>query len=331
MRDISVHHTYRNQPIIPLYTPPTDLTPGEVGLLYDHIFEDREITATIIDLAMRDFIAIRKVARTHAFGSYNVYEFELLRDDAGVLELKRHEQAVLNGLFGVVGSARMNKIRSEMTNSAAQEKISRYYEGVEAVSMVGSRVCVDELRPYFFQYVNEAYTAAHAQLRSAGYFVQGSPLGGWLTVTVGAALVIGALLQTGYPQTMVAMAWVLGITCVILGFGLVTSAASFVRRAVLGDKAKRYLEGFILYLKTAEVDRLVYTQAPKTVEQRAEGVKLYKTYLPYAIALGLEGDWSGKFQAAYRQSVSWLPGEADVTAVDLQASVAATLQHTKPQ
>jgi hypothetical protein len=313
VKDISVHDMRPDQSITPLYAPPTDLTPGEVGLLYDQTFEDREITATILDLAMRGFIAIRKVPRSHAFGSYTVYEFELLREDAGVLDLKQHEQAVLNGLFGVVGSARMDKIRAEMTNQAARERIARYYEGTEDVSLIGTRVCIDELRPYFYQYVGRAYTAAHSQLQYAGYFRDGSPLIGWLVVLLGTALIAGAILQSGYAEMFIIVAWLAGIGCLIVGGGLVAGAASFVRRDTLGDKGKRYLEGFIMYLKTAE----------------AEGIKLYQTYLPYAVALGLEGEWSGKFSSAYRQPGAWLTGSTDGVSADLQVSVAVALRHAK--
>lgn len=331
MNDITVHDIHEDQPVIPLYKPPTDLTPGEVGLLYDNKFEDREITATIVDLAMRGFMAIRKVSRRHLFGSYTVYEFELLREDAGVLDLKRHEQAVLNGLFGVVGSVQMDMIHAQVTDAKAREKIASYYNGAEQVSMIGNKVCIDELRPYFYQYVSQAYTTIHAQLRHAGYFTRGSSLTSWLTLAIGTALIAGAILQTAYSQIVVVMAWLVGIIFIVMGAGLLAGASSFARRATLGDNAKRYLDGFILYLKTAEVDRLDQIQTPDTVEQKAEGIKLYKTYLPYAIALGLENEWSQKFQSAYIESPAWITGETDTTAVDLQSSVAAALQQAKSQ
>lgn len=329
MKDITVHDIHEDQSIIALYKPPTDLTPGEVGLLYDNKFEDREITSTIIDLAMRGFIAIRKVSRTHAFGSYAVYEFELLREDAGVLDLKRHEQAVLNGLFGVVGSVQMDKMHAAVTNAKTREKIAGYYKGVEQISMIGNKVCIDELRPYFFQYVSQAYTAAHAQLRHAGYFAYGSAFASWLLLLIGVALIIGAVLQTAYPQIVVVLAWIIGIVFVIMGSGLLAGASSFARRATLGNKAKRYLDGFILYLQTAEVDRFNHIQSPQTVEQKVEGIKLYKTYLPYAIALGLEGEWTQRFQSAYTESSTWITGKTDTTVVELQSSVAAALQQAK--
>lgn len=331
MKDITVHEIHEDQAIIALYTPPTDLTPGEVGLLYDNAFEDREITATIIDLAMRGFLAIRKVSRQHLLGSYGVYEFELLREDPGVLDLKGHEQAVLNGLFGVVGSVQMDTIHAGITNPQTREKIAGYYKGAEQVSMIGNKVCVDELRPYFYQHVSRAYMTTHSQLRRAGYFTQGSSLASWLLMLIGVALIVGAVTQTAYSQIVVILAWMAGLVFMMMGGGLLAGAASFTRRAKLGEKAKRYLDGFILYLNTAEVGRLNHIQAPQTVEQKAEGIKLYQTYLPYAIALGLENEWTGKFQSAYSKSPPWITGESATTVVDLQASVAAALQQAKPQ
>lgn len=331
MKDIAIHDVHTDQAVIALYEPPTDLTPGEVGLLYDNKFEDREITATIIDLSMRGFLAIRKVTRQRPLSSDSVYEFELLREDLGVLDLKGHERAVLNGLFGVVGSVQMDAIHAGITDPNARKRIAGYYNGTEQASMIGNRVRIDELQPYFYQYVTQAYMTAHAQLRRTGYFTQGSSLASWLLVLIGAVLIGGAVLQTAYSQMIVVLAWIAGIVLIIMGGGLLAGAASFTRRAKLGDKAKRYLDGFILYLNTAEVDRLKYIQAPQTVEQKAEGIKLYQTYLPFAIALGLENEWTEKFQAAYAKSSAWMTGESIATAADLQTSVAAALQQAKAQ
>lgn len=331
MKDISVHDMHEDQSIVALYGPPTDLTPGEVGLLYDNKFEDREITATIIDLAMRGFMAIRKVSRKHAFGEYVVYEFELLREDASLFELKRHEQAVLNGLFGVVGSLTVDRIQAGVTNPTAREKIARYYAGTEPVSMIGNRICVDELRPYFFQYVDQAYAAAHAALQHSGYFTHSRSLTGWGLLFVGACAIIGARLGQGGLEVITVALWLIGIVCLLIGSLFLMAATAFTRRALLGDKAKRYLDGFILYLKTAEVDRLQAIQAPRTVEQKEEGIKIYKTYLPYAIALGLENDWTKKFQAAYTESPIWITGEDTTTVVDLEQSVSAALRQSSAQ
>jgi hypothetical protein len=111
--------------------------------------------------------------------------------------------------------------------------------------------------------------------------------------------------------------------------GILFALRRFARqRAPIGRKAKRYLEGFILYLQTAEVDRFEVMQTPDTIEQTARGVELYRTYLPYAIALGLENDWTKKFGGSYTESPAWIVGNALASAGDLQRSVIVALRHS---
>ncbi|MFZ2835971.1 MAG: DUF2207 domain-containing protein [Candidatus Saccharimonadales bacterium] len=317
-----------NQAIVAQYAPPTDLTPAEVGLLYDYKFEDREITATLIDLAMRGFIAIHKVDRKHLFGEYSVYEFELLREDEGLLDLKKHEQSVLNGLFGVVNSISTARIQATVTDPQAQENIERYYAGRERVSMIGNRVSVDQLKPYFHQYISDAYADTHFQLEKAGYFKDSFSWAGGLFVLFGICLGISAQMGVFSVWLPVWVVWLCAVVMLLIASVLLALRRFARQRAPIGHKAKRYLEGFMLYLKTAEIDRLKGVQAPETIEQLSRGINLYTTYLPYAIALGLEGDWTKKFAGSYAASPTWVIGDTLTTVGDLQQSIVVALRHS---
>jgi len=44
----------------PQYEPPNQLTPGEVGTLVDDSADMRDITASIVDLAVRGYITIEE-------------------------------------------------------------------------------------------------------------------------------------------------------------------------------------------------------------------------------------------------------------------------------
>lgn len=317
-----------DQAIVAQYAPPTDLTPAEVGLLYDYKFEDREVTATLIDLAMRGFIAIHKVNRKHLFGAYTVYEFELLREDSSILDLKKHEQAVLNGLFGVVGRANMARIQATVTDPEAQKNIERYYADMGHVSMIGNRVSIDRLKPYFHQYISQAYTEAHIELEQHGYFKGSLSWTGSVVMLLGACLGLSAQIGTFNAWLSSGLLWICAFVTLLVG-GILFALRRFARqRAPIGRKAKRYLEGFILYLQTAEVSRFKAMQAPGTIEQAARGIELYKTYLPYAIALGLENDWTRKFNGSYTESPAWIIGDVLVSAGDLQQSVVVALRHS---
>jgi len=57
-----------------------------------------------------------------------------------------------------------------------------------------------------------------------------------------------------------------------------------------GLNIKKQIEGFKLFLATTEEDRLKVIGTPPT-----KNPQLYETYLPYAIALGVEKQWTKKF------------------------------------
>jgi uncharacterized membrane protein len=60
---------------------------------------------------------------------------------------------------------------------------------------------------------------------------------------------------------------------------------------VLGAKIMSRIEGFKLYLTTAETNRLNLRDAPQMSEE------LFERYLPYAAGLGVEEPWSKAFSA----------------------------------
>jgi len=92
-------------------------------------------------------------------------------------------------------------------------------------------------------------------------------------------------------------------------FALVTAFAAlnglffYLMRAptALGRPVMDQLEGFRLYLETAESDRL-NLQAPEITAERFEAL------LPYAVALGVEQPWSDAFAAALNRAH---PGDPD--------------------
>lgn len=63
-----------------------------------------------------------------------------------------------------------------------------------------------------------------------------------------------------------------------------------------GIDCKREIEGFKLFLKTTEEDRLKVIGSPPT-----KTPELYEKYLPYAIALGVEKQWSAQFAPMFEE------------------------------
>jgi uncharacterized protein (TIGR04222 family) len=81
----------RLRPIVVRYQPPEGLTPGEAGALIDDKVDIRDVTSTIVDLAVRGYLTIEETATG--------YVFHRRRETAEWSGLKPHEQLVLSGIF----------------------------------------------------------------------------------------------------------------------------------------------------------------------------------------------------------------------------------------
>lgn len=87
--------------IAPEFSPPSKLTPAEVGVLSDEKADQRDLTATIIDLAVKGYLRITKIEKRSIFQKEN-YRFDLLKDyNKGISE---NESFVLNSLFSFTHS-----------------------------------------------------------------------------------------------------------------------------------------------------------------------------------------------------------------------------------
>jgi hypothetical protein len=69
----------RQRPITVQYEPPTDLTPAEAGTLTDERVDMRDITATVVDLAVRGFLKIEEVEKKELFGLMTSEDFRFHR------------------------------------------------------------------------------------------------------------------------------------------------------------------------------------------------------------------------------------------------------------
>src|SRR5260221_7484927 len=91
----------RLRPIAAQYEPPDMLTPSEVGTLIDNSVDMRDITAAILDLAVRGFITIEAKDKSNMTGLIHDkdYVVPLKRSPAEWAALGPPEQELLNGLF----------------------------------------------------------------------------------------------------------------------------------------------------------------------------------------------------------------------------------------
>jgi uncharacterized membrane protein YgcG len=260
----------RLRPITAQYEPPDQLTPGEAGTLIDNSADMRDITASIVDLAVRGYMVIEEHQKDSMLGLVHSkdYNFILKKDRAEWSKLKPHEQVLLNGFFsaGTVG---------ETVSMSSLE--NRFYRNLPDLK---SRI--------FESLITHGYYSRRPDSVRAGY--------------IGAGIVVGFLFIWGGS----AIASALGIAPLafiiagVLSAGIICAFGWFMpAHTEQGARAMEGVLGFEDFLNHVESDR--FNRMIKTPE-------MFEKFLPFAMALGVEKNWSRAFQGIMTQPPEWYRG-----------------------
>lgn len=99
--------------VAPMYEPPPDISPAEAGTLLDDSIHPRDITSTIIDLAVRGYLKIEEVAEKGLVFTHKDYIFHLLRQkEQWGKELAPHERVMLENVFAGGTETRLSSLKN---------------------------------------------------------------------------------------------------------------------------------------------------------------------------------------------------------------------------
>ena len=112
--------------VAPMYEPPKDMTPAEVGTLIDDAVQPRDITATLVDLGVKGYLKIEEIPSTFAF-SRRDFIFHLLKPQpSDWASLEEHERVMLQQMFSGGGMADlMRQVLGGLVQPTAQLGPSR--------------------------------------------------------------------------------------------------------------------------------------------------------------------------------------------------------------
>jgi uncharacterized membrane protein YgcG len=99
--------------VAPMYEPPKGLTPAEVGTLIDDSTDPRDITSTIVDLAVRGYIKIEEKVDTFLVFKKKDYVLHLLkpREQWGN-DLSPHERVMLENIFAGGSETQLSSLKN---------------------------------------------------------------------------------------------------------------------------------------------------------------------------------------------------------------------------
>jgi hypothetical protein len=109
-------------PIPVEFVPPDNLRPGQVGTLIDEQANTLDVTATIIDLAVRHYLRIVEIPKEGWLGSAD-WELELYKSTEG---LQQYEQTLLTAIFAAGPKVRVSSLKGTFASDLAQVENELY-------------------------------------------------------------------------------------------------------------------------------------------------------------------------------------------------------------
>ncbi|MBZ5568400.1 MAG: DUF2207 domain-containing protein [Acidobacteriia bacterium] len=139
--------------VAPMYEPPKDMTPAEAGTLLDDSLDPRDITSTIVDLAVRGYLKIEQVEIPGFFHHGKDYVFHLLKPNSQWSELAPFERVMLENIFWGGTKTDLSSLRNRFYTAipvikqdifSALKRKGMYWldpESAAGYSLLGAIVC----------------------------------------------------------------------------------------------------------------------------------------------------------------------------------------------
>ncbi|GEL95082.1 DUF2207 domain-containing protein [Cellulomonas composti] len=219
---------YRDKraPVAVQFTPPADVRPGEIGTLVDEKADPVDVTATLIDLAVRGYLRIEEVPRSNP---------RKKPKDWTLIALREPDEALL---------AYEAKLMDEVFTGRPQVRLSA-------------------LRTTFASSMTAVQTALYEQVTRLGWFSANPKsvrtrwlLAGGALLAVGVGLVFVAF-AAGADVPGIAL---VPVAVVVVGIVVLVCASSAPARTEDGTAVLAQAMGFRLYLTTAEADQLRFEE-----------------------------------------------------------------------
>jgi uncharacterized membrane protein YgcG len=293
--------------IIPLFAAPPGLGPAAVRYVWKQSFDDKAFAAALVGLAVKGRLSI-----ADRDGEFSVEK----KTDAGP-ELLAGERALFAAIRNGTTRFRQSNHRAVAAMRAALEKaLGSEFDGVAFVRNLG--------RFFIGLALSVAGLLAAALLLPGdeammGLFMSLWTGGWWAGILLFARNAIRGLFLKGIASKAGAVAMLLFLIPFVLAgtagpililagvesWNLYALAATGVLMALMnvvffrlmraptvaGRRIMDHIEGFRMYLETAEEDRLNALHPPEKTPE------LFEKFLPYAVALDCENAWAAKFTA----------------------------------
>ncbi len=196
------------------------LRPAEVGLLMDERADTLDVSATIVDLAVRGHLKIKETKSGGILGLFKKEDYDLERIEKTDDSLLPYEQRLKSAIFDGKRMVKLNDLKTKFHKDLKLVKTDLYEDAVRDLKFF----------PRNPDTVRTIYQVAGVVM---------AVLGGGLVFVLGSAVEAG----------------IIGVALIVTGVAVLAFAAAMPRRTATGRRMFRRCVGFRLYMATAEKDR----------------------------------------------------------------------------
>lgn len=247
--------------VVVQFHPPAGVRPGLVGTIQDESADVVDVSATIVDLAVRGYLRIAEVKGDGLFGRDD-WELTWLTPPADAEPLTPYENTLLDGIFAHGTPIRLSKLKNKFRPTLDLVRRQLYAEVVDRGWFRRSPETVRQL----WQVVGFFFIVAAIAVLALG---------------LGRSLEL--LDNTGWPFPPL-LALVGGL--VLAGIIVLALGRRMAHRTAEGSAVLAQSLGFRRYLETAEANQIRWEEAES----------IFSRYLPYAIVFGIAEKWATTFE-----------------------------------
>ncbi|WP_345017419.1 DUF2207 domain-containing protein [Actinomadura keratinilytica] len=258
------------------FEPPDGVRPGQIGTLIDEQADVIDVTATIVDLAVRGHLLIEEQDR-EATGRL---DWTLRRLPAPADDLLRYERILLEALFtGADGAPRDGVRLSELDGTFA-----------DALARVRSAMYDDVVEQGWFARRPDAVRSRWT-------------IAGMVLTVLGIAGTVALALFTDMALA--------GLAVIIAGAALAYGGQYMPAKTARGSTVLAHTIGFRAFLERGELP----AEAGAELDSR-ERIALFSRFLPYAVVFGVVGPWAKTVEDAGERAegadnLAWYEGPAE--------------------
>ncbi len=307
--------------IIPLFEPPKGFSPAATRVLMRMGFDNKAFAAAVVDMAVKGFITIEENDGNYTLRQQNSNSGTLFpgerRIGGSLFSSTRDAVEMKNKNHSIIKSARdalKTTLNRELTKIYFSTNSKYLVPGlVLTVLALGSLIIAAPFK------AQSAFSSLWLSIWSVGCYALGLQVyRNWQDIRGGLFKPLKAVFTTLFSLPffaglvfgtfLFARSVSFSAAVIFIGIGLINAVFFHLLKAptLKGRQVMDQVEGFKMYLSVAEKERLEILHPPEKTPE------LFEKYLPYALALDVENEWSEQFAEvlarAQAEGRSYSPG-----------------------